>query len=306
MTPESGTSEAVLNLAGLSIERLRAFCAVAEQGTIVRAAKGDPTRQSQFSRQIKELEQVFGERLFLREGKRLLLTEAGRRLALATKAYFGTLDEIRKVATGSGDLHLGGTESVLHWHVMPHLTAIMARNPGFRFQLHTMRTQEAVQATKEGRLDLAIVRSDAVQAPLAAERVGCLDFSWVVPRSLLPSKEPEGFRFVKELPMALLTGDGRLMDGVRQVAKENHLRIVVSLMADNFNLLADAIQAGRLSTVLPSPAADTLSKERFATLRLKGMEKLRRDLSLVYHSRLVEIRSSVRRVAREVALVLRT
>jgi len=48
---------------GFTIERLRAFCRIAESGSIVLAAKGDPTRQSQFSRQVKGLEEFFGTKL---------------------------------------------------------------------------------------------------------------------------------------------------------------------------------------------------------------------------------------------------
>ena len=41
---------------GLSLDRLRALVEVGATGSIVRAAEGDPARQSQYSRQIKELE----------------------------------------------------------------------------------------------------------------------------------------------------------------------------------------------------------------------------------------------------------
>ena len=43
--------DALFAAGGLSLERLRSFLAVAEAGSIAKAAKGDPTRQSQFSRQ---------------------------------------------------------------------------------------------------------------------------------------------------------------------------------------------------------------------------------------------------------------
>lgn len=77
------------SLAGLSIERLKTFCLVAVEGSIVAAARDDATRQSQYSRQIKELEEAVGDKLFLRQGKKLLLTNAGRKLLLITEGYFG-------------------------------------------------------------------------------------------------------------------------------------------------------------------------------------------------------------------------
>lgn len=50
----------LLSQGGLSLERLRSFCLVAEAGGVTKAAKGDAARQSQFSRQVKELEECFG------------------------------------------------------------------------------------------------------------------------------------------------------------------------------------------------------------------------------------------------------
>ena len=293
-------------MSGLSFERLQTFCLVAEAGSIAQAAPGDATRQSQFSRQLKELEGAVEEKLFKREGKKLLLTEAGRKLALATQGYFGAIAEIRTSAGGeSGEVRFGSSESVIRWIVIPHLNAITTGNPGFRFELHTMRTQEAVQQVKEGRLEMAIVRSDAVEEPLIGEPIGALDFSWVVPRTLLPGKSQEGIRLVKELPMVLLTGDGKLMTGVKAVADQNQLNISIKLLADNFSLIAETIQNCRYATVLPAPAAANLSKERFAIINLRGMEALRRELSLVYNSRIVGIRASIKRVAERIVRTLR-
>ena len=55
--------------AGLSLDRLRAFVEVGACGSIVKAAGGDPVKQSQFSPQIKELEDFFQIRLIERQGK---------------------------------------------------------------------------------------------------------------------------------------------------------------------------------------------------------------------------------------------
>ena len=74
-------------LAGISIDRLQTLCAVVEAGTIVLAAGTDPNRQSQFSRQLKELEKALGTTLFDRVGKTLQPNETGRRVALAAHGH---------------------------------------------------------------------------------------------------------------------------------------------------------------------------------------------------------------------------
>ena len=59
---------------GLSLERLRTFCEVATAGGISNAVPDDPTRQSQFSRQLKELEEFFEAKLLIRKRGRFELT----------------------------------------------------------------------------------------------------------------------------------------------------------------------------------------------------------------------------------------
>jgi DNA-binding transcriptional LysR family regulator len=55
-------------LKGLSLDRLETLSQVLAGGGISRAAGGDANRQSQFSRQIAELEGWFGVALVLMEG----------------------------------------------------------------------------------------------------------------------------------------------------------------------------------------------------------------------------------------------
>ena len=67
---------------GLSLDRLKSFLDVVEAGSIVKAAAGDTNRQSQYSRQIKELEVFFGAELTKRRGRRIEITEEGERLVV--------------------------------------------------------------------------------------------------------------------------------------------------------------------------------------------------------------------------------
>jgi len=118
------------SLAGISIERLQTLCAVVEAGSIAGAAGPDPNRQSQFSRQLKELEKALGTSLFNRIGKALLPNEHGRSVALASQTFFASLDEIVNAALAKADtIRLGAGESVLRWWIMPHLGELMAGEP---------------------------------------------------------------------------------------------------------------------------------------------------------------------------------
>lgn len=65
-------------MARLNYNHLHYFWAVATNGNLTRTAEALHVSQSALSLQIKKLEQQLGHDLFHREGKRLVLTEAGR------------------------------------------------------------------------------------------------------------------------------------------------------------------------------------------------------------------------------------
>jgi LysR family transcriptional activator of nhaA len=65
-------------MAFLNYHHLRYFWAVAREGSIAAASRAVHAAPPTISTQIKELEEALGERLFQREGRRLVLTEMGR------------------------------------------------------------------------------------------------------------------------------------------------------------------------------------------------------------------------------------
>src|SRR5262245_60224027 len=96
---------------GLSLDRLASFMRVVEAGGIARAAPKQPVQQSQLSRQLRELEEFFGARLFDRHGRSLVPNAAGRRLATIVRETFNGLADVaheaqlepHRYAIGAGD-----------------------------------------------------------------------------------------------------------------------------------------------------------------------------------------------------------
>jgi DNA-binding transcriptional LysR family regulator len=197
------------NLAGLSIERLQTFCMVVEAGSIVAAAKGDTNKQSQFSRQVREIEECVGAKLFERVGKSLQLTERGREFAVLTQGYFKALRDLKAAASQQAEVvHIGAADSILRWVVLPRFAELTGSSLRTRFDFRTCRTTEAIHGVKDGTLDLAIVRSDAADDALIVTSACSMRYCLLVPRALLPGKSAAGIHLVKELPLALLSGDG--------------------------------------------------------------------------------------------------
>src|SRR6476646_5383080 len=81
---------------GLSLDRLKALLEVGAAGSIVKATGGDPVRQSQYSRQIKELEDFFRVKLVEREGNGTRLTANGRELVRMSRFFLLGLSNFRR------------------------------------------------------------------------------------------------------------------------------------------------------------------------------------------------------------------
>jgi len=293
------------NLAGVSIDRLNTLCAVVEAGTIVAAAGPDLNRQSQFSRQLKELEKALGLNLFDRTGKALHPNATGRRVALATQTFFGALDDVVDAAEARAEtIRLGAGEALLRWLVMPHLGELMAGDPPLRFEVHSLATEAALREVLAGSVDLVIVRTDAVPADLQSEVVKTVQYILALPRALLPSREAAEVFEGRPLPFAELAGDGFFAKTVQTTATALGLNLRPVLKAQTFSLLISAVESGSAAAFLPEIAARSLPEQNFARVSAEGMGALTRQLSLAWSGGVLESRPAVRRAITRLRRVL--
>ncbi|MDX5359084.1 MAG: LysR family transcriptional regulator [Rhodobacterales bacterium] len=81
-------------MATLNLHHLRLFRAVASDGTLVGAARALNLSQSALSTQLRALEAALGQDLFDRQGRGLVLTEAGRIALDHAESIFRTADDL--------------------------------------------------------------------------------------------------------------------------------------------------------------------------------------------------------------------
>src|ERR1700733_15338260 len=109
----------------LELRLLRYFVAVAEVEHVGRAAEALHISQSPLSRQLRQLEEQLGLRLFDRERQRLRLTHAGRWLLRESRRLLEHAERLQKeaaqVARGAwGSLRIGFVKSAMWTGVLPH------------------------------------------------------------------------------------------------------------------------------------------------------------------------------------------
>jgi len=78
----------------MDVKRLRTFVTVADLGTVSKAALGLRVSQSALSRQIADLEDECGFKLFDRIGRRLFLTSRGEQLLEDCRGVLGQMGSL--------------------------------------------------------------------------------------------------------------------------------------------------------------------------------------------------------------------
>jgi LysR family transcriptional regulator for metE and metH len=145
----------------LEIRHLKLLVAVAESGTVTEASKRLHLTQSALSHQLRDAEERLGAHLFLRLGKKMVLTPAGETLISSTRRVLEELSSAeRTIASTNGDLRgviRLSTECYTCYNWLPPLmTEFHKKFPGVEIRINAEVTAEAVCAVLEGKLDVAI------------------------------------------------------------------------------------------------------------------------------------------------------
>ena len=148
----------------LEVRHLRLVAAVADVGSLTRAGDRLHLTQSALSHQLRDIESRLGAALFLRVGKRLVLTPAGERLLTSARDVLDRLErteqEIREMGRDRAGLLRLTTECYTCYHWLPALlTQYRRRFPRVEVRIDVEATHRPIEMLLAGRIDLGIVSS---------------------------------------------------------------------------------------------------------------------------------------------------
>ena len=127
-------------LTGPVLSGLHCFLIAAEQMSFTRAAEILCLTQSAVSHKIKNLEDSLGVQLFIRQPRKLTLTEEGKRLKIVVAHNLGDIaHEIRDLKTLelSGDFNVAVPPTFAQTWLLPRLKEFLDKYPALRFHLRT-------------------------------------------------------------------------------------------------------------------------------------------------------------------------
>ncbi len=174
----------------LELRHFRYFLAVAEEGHFGRAADRVCVAQPAISRQIQQLEEELGVRLFDRARQGTKLTDAGRQLAVRTKALLRELhsavSEIREVAGAiPAVVRVGFVEMSFYSGIIPaFVQRFRSTHPNVRVELVPASSAQQRQMLEAGAIDVGLMYHETPDTTAyAAKMIGSEPLMLAIPQN---------------------------------------------------------------------------------------------------------------------------
>lgn len=148
----------------MELRHLKYFLAVAEELNFTKASEKLFISQPPLSRQIAELEEELQAKLFIRNNKKVDLTEAGEFFKEEVKSIFQNLERIsaktKKIAENvSGEFRIAYISSINSSVISDLIKHLKAQFPYVNFKLFEISTTKQIDALEKGKIEMGIIRS---------------------------------------------------------------------------------------------------------------------------------------------------
>ncbi len=146
----------------MTLQQLRYFLETCRQGSFAAAADALYLAQPSVADQVRRLEDELGTKLFVRSGRRLQMTDAGRTLRPEAEAVMATVDraaasvlDVRELRGGTASL---GTFSTAHRYLLSTVVSeFAARHPDVSVRLIGQNSLEVTELIRSGDLEAGLV-----------------------------------------------------------------------------------------------------------------------------------------------------
>lgn len=246
----------------MNLKQLETVALVAELGSLSRAARALGIAQSLVSRAIAQIETEWGDRLFERTGRGVVLSEFGKRifpeiqLLLAQSARLH--DEVRNAAgVPAGLVRLGVLPSMTRRLVPALFADLRQAAPGLRLRVSEGFSGQLDAQLDSGHLDLAVINRYG-PSPRQDEDVVATVATYLVgkPDHPLARRTTVDFRRMDGVPLVLPPAPNGLRSVLDQHARQQGVTLDVALEVESLNTMKEVALSGHALTILPRLAVD--------------------------------------------------
>ena len=156
----------------MNLQQLRYLCAIVDHALNVSdAAEALHTSQPGISKQVRQLEDELGVRVFVRQGKRLAsLTPAGESVVATARRALREIGNLKRVGAefhneDEGTLAIATTHLQARYVLPPVLRDFALRYPKVKLELHQGNPIQVAEQTARGDADLGIATEAVAMNP---------------------------------------------------------------------------------------------------------------------------------------------
>lgn len=256
----------------LNYHHLQCFWLVGRRGGLAAAGKELHVSPSTIWAQVRALEAVLGQRLLVKEGRKLVLTAQGERIARIADELFALGQEVLAVARGEdlsrAPLRVGVATGlprlVTRRLVAPALTA------GYRLQLHHGATGPLLDELSAGRVDVVVSDEPRAHPRTRVKVLGTSRLAWFGARALAQKLTARYPRSLEGAPVLLPLPGSALRHALDAELARARVRPRVVAEVDDSALLKTMAHEGLGLVAAP----ELLARELDATYALRPVGRL--------------------------------
>ena len=271
----------------LELHQLRIFHSAVKAGGFTHASRELHLTQSTISQHIKQLEEELECQLFIRVGRRVLLTEAGQLLREHCEKIFQDVKNAEMSIRELTGLQRGkirfGTGATTLIYQLPHvLETYQARFPKIELIVVSDITDRILRDVQAQRLDLGLVMLPVEESDLQVTPLCDEELKVAIPsRHPLARKRALSIADIRQLRFVLYeqkTIMRRLIDNFFAVLE---VRPNVAMLMENIEAIKSLVGSGLGASILPVHAVGRAGADRKVTLMRVHKHPLYRQLGLV-------------------------
>jgi len=273
----------------MEIYQLRYFLAVAETGNFTKAAQRAFISQPSLSQQIINLEEEFGQKLFHRLGRKVVLTEGGKVLLEGARRIISeadqTLGELKSVPIHGPRVDVGAIPTVAPFF-LPAVLAYCRAN-SIHISLHTREDFRGplIEALHDGKLDWALISQPLNEPRFHAVKL-YTEPLWLAmgAEHRLANAERITFMDLRHEDFILLGDASTLTSQIQRYCGEHDFEPQITHRCGQLSTVKTLAAMGLGVSVLPQSARSATDPEGLVFRKFTGMSPSR-DIMLVRHRR---------------------
>jgi LysR family nitrogen assimilation transcriptional regulator len=258
----------------MNLKQLEYFVQVAELGSFSKAAVVLDIAQPALSRQVRSLETELHQQLFLRNGRGVALTDAGKRLFDHSVAVLQLVSHAREDLGASRDepvgrVTIGLPPSIGRQLTLPLIDRFKKELPAARLAIVEGLSSHIVEWVTTGRVDVGLVYNPEAQpgleiTPLLQEELGLVSYA---PKGKRKASEPLPMKELSRYPLIVPERVHAMRRLLETQAALAGIKLDIAWEVSSVPSIIDLVCAGYGHAVLTASGVSASARAKELTIR---------------------------------------